>query len=110
MPIQQGASVYVLVENDKAPIHFACQGGRLKIVEFFAGNGANLDAEDAFKRTPLRYACYNGQLDVVRHSLEAKVDIEKEDCSGLTRIFFTVIGRNYGVVDFLIHRHAGVSA
>lgn len=58
--LQAGADVNAVNELGFAAVHYAAQGGRNKIVEFLAANGAKLDVKNKAGKTPLDLAMVPG--------------------------------------------------
>ena len=58
--IQAGADVNAVNDQGFAAIHYAAQGGRNKLVEFLAANGAKLDLKNKAGKTPLDLAMTPG--------------------------------------------------
>ena len=48
------------------PLHYACRGGYLQIVEYLIENGADIEAQDDNEETPLHYVSYSGYVDIVK--------------------------------------------
>jgi len=58
--VQAGADVNVTNDLGFTAVHYAAQGGRNKLVEFLAANGAKLDLQNKAGKTPLDLAMVPG--------------------------------------------------
>ena len=57
-------------ENERTPLHIACQYGHLNIVKYLMKKpGSNPAAEDRHGQTPLHYALQNSHMDIVYYFL-----------------------------------------
>ncbi|CAI8048884.1 Acyl-CoA-binding domain-containing protein 6 [Geodia barretti] len=65
-------------------LHWACDRGRLNIVELLATRGADINSQDDDKQTPLHYASSCDQVDVVTYLLSKGADPSIKDCDDLT--------------------------
>jgi ankyrin repeat protein len=58
--VQAGAVVYAANDLGFTAVHYAAQGGRNKLIEFLAANGAKLDVKNKAGKTPLDLAMTPG--------------------------------------------------
>ena len=49
------------------PLHWACPGGHLPIVQYLIENGADLEAKDKEQQTPLQLASKYDHTDIVKY-------------------------------------------
>ena len=55
--ISKGANIEAKDKyEEKTPLHYACQLGRLPIVEYFISKGANIETKSLHNSTPLHFA------------------------------------------------------
>ena len=53
--LNKGASPNALTDRKKTPLHYACVGGNLEIVEILIKAGADKRLQDKFDKAPLDY-------------------------------------------------------
>jgi ankyrin repeat protein/L-ascorbate metabolism protein UlaG (beta-lactamase superfamily) len=93
--------------NDKKPLHWAAQGGRIEVVEFLLGQGAAVDSKNAANETPLHYAAAYGNKDVVELLLSSGAAPDAKSEFGTPLSY--AAGRNHAeVFKLLIARGADV--
>ncbi len=62
--------------NQKSPVRWAAENGHLKVVEYLAEQGANLDLQDKHKQYgPIHFATKNGHEDVVKCLMRYGADV-----------------------------------
>ena len=67
------------------PLHFAVQGGHLKVIKLLIDHGADMDAKGAKREdTPLHWASMAGRIEVAKLLLENGANITIKDKYGRT--------------------------
>ena len=92
--------------EERAPLHHACNGGHLQIVEYLISKGANIEAKDKNKKTPLHYACYKGHLQIVEYLISKGANIKAKDSSENTPLHYASKMSQTDVVKYLLSNGA----
>lgn len=103
---QDPALVNAKGRRDKMPIHWAAQGGHLKIVAFLLSKGAAVDSRNDVDETPLIYAAEGGHVDLVKYLIQKGADVNAKAKSGQPVLFYAVNGGNADVVRLLLAKGA----
>eukprot|EP00039_Didymoeca_costata_P005121 m.78686 g.78686 ORF g.78686 m.78686 type:complete len:236 (+) comp12683_c0_seq1:82-789(+) len=77
----------ILTETDAeglACLHWACDRGHLKMVQFLLESQADVNCKDNEGQTPLHYACLCEHLEIVKLLVASEADINVKDSSDLT--------------------------
>jgi ankyrin repeat protein len=109
---QRGADLNKQADNGNgyAPIHIACQLGRLDCIAWLLGK---VDVNSAtFKggATPAMIACMNGHLQVLKLLIEHQADLNRPDFIGNTPLHYASIFGRYKLVSLLIQNHVDINA
>jgi len=89
-------------ETGRTPLHWACRGVHIKIVEYLIENGADVNARDINNVTPLHSLSYRGQTDCIELLIKNGADIETKDASGLNALFYAAYGGHKGAMEALL--------
>ena len=87
--INAGAEFKVGDNEGWTPLHYACAGGHLDIVEHLVSLGADVNKVKNDGATPLHIAATHGQLDTVKYLISEGAVIDKQTglvthhCTGL---------------------------
>ena len=69
-------------ENGFTPLHWACLGGDVKIVEFLLDNRADIDAVNNRGEPPIFWAVIKGHALAVRCMMERNCNVHISDAKG----------------------------
>jgi len=94
--------------NDKAPIHWAAQGGHLELVAFLIAKGAPVDSRNIKNETPLVYAAEGGFVDLVKFLMGKGADVNVRSTDDATPVFYTRGAHMAEVVKLLAAKGANV--
>ena len=98
--VQAGMSVEVADdEHGVTALHIAAFWGRLEVVEFLVGAGADVNATNNDGDTALHLAAWEGHLEVVEFLVGAGADVNAADDDGDTALHLAA--RHGDVVDYL---------
>jgi ankyrin repeat protein len=70
--------------NGRTPLHWACRGGKLEMLDYLAEKGADVNARDRNGTAPLHWAAVSGSAPFVRLLLERRAEPSAADASGDT--------------------------
>lgn len=74
--VRAGASVTATTSTGVTPLHFAAQGGSVKVIEAMLAAGADIEAkESASSQTPLMFAASFGRTDAVRYLISRGAEV-----------------------------------
>ena len=74
--LERGAPIGAsTVNKGSTPLHIACQGGHIQLVQLLLSRGAVAAANDAQQWNSLHFACLNGHLELVEMLLEHGVAV-----------------------------------
>lgn len=96
-------------ETGRTPLHWACRGVHLEIVEYLIENGADVNARDNNNITPLHSLAFRGQTDCIELLIKNGVDIGTKDASGLDALFYAAYGGQKGATEVLIRNGATIN-
>nr|KAG5696751.1 hypothetical protein BaRGS_013560 [Batillaria attramentaria] len=101
---------YDLFDNGGcAPIHWAVDGNNVKLIEWMAEDGADLNLTDKGhgRWTPLiRCANLHGNRDLALALMMCGADIHSTDCSGSTALHHAVMRKHFELTQLLLQRRA----
>jgi ankyrin repeat protein len=98
------ADVNTKGENDWTPLHFACLGGNVRLVNLLIYNGANVDAETTLKFTPLIIACQKGYEEIAHILINSGSDINAHDIYNNTPLHYCAQYGYKKLVQLLLQR------
>lgn len=96
-------------EIGRTPLHWACLGVHIKIVEYLIEKGADVNARDINNVTPLHSVSFRGQTDCIELLLINGVDIGAKDTGGLDALFYAAYGGQKGAAEVLIRNGATIN-
>ncbi len=96
--------------HEPSPLHLSAYWGLSHITNVLVGQGADVHAEDAKKRTPLTCAALNGQVDVTRDLLGLGASANARDSSAATPLHAAVINDHFDVARVLLERGSDANA
>ena len=83
-------------ENQRTPLHLACQYGHIEIVQHFIQElKCDPEPKDKYGYTPLQLASLHGQVNIVQYFAQEKVCKLNEDDARTSTMRETVIGELY---------------
>ena len=88
--------------HEPSPLHLTAYWGLSHIINVLVDQGADVNAEDAQKRTPLLCAALNGQIDVAYNLIHLGAVVDARDSSAATPLHAAVINDHLRVADFLL--------
>ncbi|XP_030844801.1 ankyrin repeat domain-containing protein 17-like [Strongylocentrotus purpuratus] len=94
-------------EVDKALLS-AVINGRLNVVQYLAGQGAQIDTYDSNGKTPLHVATLQGLLEVVQYLIGKGAQVDKPTKEGTTALLFASDAGHLDVVEYLVGQGAKV--
>lgn len=80
------------------PFHYACQNGRLEIVEYLVGQGCDKEAQDMSGGNGISTATRFRRLEVLKYLVEQGCDIRRNDEKGMLPIHFAC---RYGFLEIV---------
>lgn len=90
------------------PIHVAASKNHVKIVELLLNKGADIEAEDSFKRRPLHIAAREGWEDLTRFLLDRNATIDVFTKESRTALRYAAQNGHSAIVKLLLDRGAGI--
>jgi len=95
-------------ENGRTPLHWACRGVHMKVVEYLIKNGAEIDSKDSDDTTPLHTAAYYGHFEIAKLLVEKDADINAKDHKKFTPLHYTGYDGFANVARLLIDNSADI--
>ena len=90
--LDKGTDINTLDQWGGTALIMACMEDKPAIATFLLDQGANTTiADNSDKRTALHYAANNSMTEIVKHLLDAGLDINQKDISGLTPLVLNVL-------------------
>lgn len=71
-------------QNQRTPLHWAADFGKVEPMQFLLKNGADVNAKDKFGITPLLAAVYEEHVDAVKALVAAGADKNAKGPDGMT--------------------------
>lgn len=96
-------------QNIDAYLFEASALGYTRILKYFLGLGANINAISEIGGTPLYIAAQNSHLETVRFLLENGADVDMASMHGLTPLYIAVQNKHIKVVEVLLEQGADVN-
>ena len=108
--IDHGADVSQKNFANRTLLHYASEGGNLKVVELIlsTSKGAQIDEEDSGHRTPLMLAAGKGHSDVLLCLIDHGVDVNKRDCNERTALHCASENGHLEVSELLVSKGAEI--
>lgn len=100
--------------DDRSLLHFAidnCQNNYFDVIDFLINNGAEINNyQSSFKETPLHRACARSKpdIDVVKLLLDKGAEVNFENISGKTPIFYCNFSYSIELLTLLIKYRADI--
>jgi ankyrin repeat protein/L-ascorbate metabolism protein UlaG (beta-lactamase superfamily) len=94
--------------SEKAPIHYAVQGGHLKLVKFLLNKGTPVDILNVAGQTPLAYAAAMGHESLAKLLLARGADLNAKTKRGIKPINYAIQRNHVKVAKRLIKKGADV--
>ena len=77
--IENGTKINLCSKDLIQPLHLACRGGDLKIVQYLLSKGSEINAQDIDGYSCLHYAAYNKHQDIVKFLIHQGIEINLKD-------------------------------
>ncbi|KAL5265822.1 hypothetical protein ACHWQZ_G006498 [Mnemiopsis leidyi] len=91
-------------------LHLACKDGRLDVVEFILGNGADINLRTVERETALHIAAHKGHADVVTKLVESGCSLESKNVAGETALHMASKADKTEVIQYLSDIGANINA
>lgn len=92
--------------NEKAPLHWAAQGGHLEVAKFLIARGANVNELNIQKETPLVYAAEGGYLKLAELLIAKGADINVRTALQASPIHYALWSDRTAMVKLLLRKGA----
>ncbi|XP_022091401.1 transient receptor potential cation channel subfamily A member 1-like isoform X2 [Acanthaster planci] len=107
----KGAKVDTRDNEEKTPLHIACQFGHLACVKILLQHSPNLlNTDDMDGMTPLLLASHNGHPSIVRFLLDTGADIASKNDEWKTALALAASKNHVHTVTVLIENNADINA
>jgi ankyrin repeat protein len=90
----------------RTPLHWACRGVHIEVVEFLAGRGADVDAQDANGVRPLHSVSSRGHVGAARALLDRGASVEARMPDGSTPLHLAAANGHADLAALLVDRGA----
>lgn len=99
-------------EDKKTFLHYAAEGGDVRIVELLIENKANVDTRDRIDSRPLHLAAKHGHLSVVSTLISKKVDVNAKTSPefAYTPLHFAAQNGHLDIVGVLLGKNAEINS
>ena len=88
--------------SNETPIHLACYGNHVEIVQLLAEAGANVNIPNNYQQTPLRTASVKGFNSIISILKHHGADVNSVDKWNITPLFMAVRGGHVETVELLL--------
>ncbi|KAF2769666.1 ankyrin repeat protein nuc-2 [Teratosphaeria nubilosa] len=96
--------------NERSCMHEAAVSGKISILRAGLSNGANIRAQDAYRRMPLHYACMHGHVEGIQVLAAAAPDtLDAKDVDGFTPLIHGIVRAQTGSVQSMLRLGAIVN-
>jgi len=92
--------------NEKAPLHWAVQGGHLELAQYLISRGAAVDALNIQKETPLVYAAEGGHLKLAELLIAKGADVNVRTALQASPIHYALWSDRTAMVKLLLRKGA----
>jgi ankyrin repeat protein/L-ascorbate metabolism protein UlaG (beta-lactamase superfamily) len=92
--------------NEKAPLHWAAQGGHLELAQYLISRGAAVDALNIQKETPLVYAAEGGHLKLAELLIAKGADVNVKTTLLASPIHYALWSDRTAMVKLLLRKGA----
>ncbi|KXL42198.1 MAG: hypothetical protein FE78DRAFT_500063 [Acidomyces sp. 'richmondensis'] len=97
--------------NERNCMHEAAVSGKLDVIKVALANGANIRAQDAYRRIPLHYACMHGHVEVIQLLAASAPDtLDARDVDNFTPLIHAIVLARTGAVQTMLHLGALVNS
>ena len=93
-------------QNEKAPLHWAAQGGHLALAKYLISRGAAVDALNIQKETPLVYAAENGHLKLAELLIARGADVNVKTALQASPIHYALWAEQIKLVKLMLRKGA----
>jgi glyoxylase-like metal-dependent hydrolase (beta-lactamase superfamily II) len=102
--------VNVKDETGRTPLHWACRGVHMEVLQYLIENGADVNARDENSVTPLHSLSYRGESQAMELLIRKGADVEATDDGGLVPLLYAAYGGHEVAAAILIKNGAKVNA
>ena len=92
--------------NEKAPLHWAAQGGHLEVAKFLIAKGANVNELNIQKETPLVYAAEGGHLKLAELLIAKGADVNIKTTLQASPIHYALWAEHIEMVKLMLKKGA----
>jgi CDK inhibitor PHO81 len=96
--------------NERNCMHEAAVGGKIEVLKAALAQGANIRAQDAYRRIPLHYACMHGHVEMIHMLAGAAPDtVDARDVDNFTPLIHGIVQAKIGSVETMLRLGAVVN-
>ena len=106
MLISRKADVNKADDCGTTPLHGACQGGHVPVIELLMSKGAQIESKDKRRKSPLHTAAIYGQREAAACLLDHGANVNASDDMGHTPLMYAVEEKQLPLVELLLSRGA----